>query len=45
MAPNGNFDIFDSTGQVITNDKVKNLSDQRVYVGPKKAAGGAIEFH
>ncbi|MBI79571.1 MAG: hypothetical protein CMQ51_04020 [Gammaproteobacteria bacterium] len=42
IAPKGNFDVFDSTGQVITNNKVKNLPDQRIYVGPKKVAGGAI---
>jgi len=42
IAPKGNFDVFDSTGQVISNQQVKSVKDQRVYVGPKKVAGGAI---
>ena len=42
IAPKGNFDVFDSTGRVISDQKVKDFKDQRVYVGPQKVAGGAI---
>tara|TARA_B100002052_G_scaffold295808_1_gene323009 strand:- start:294 stop:1214 length:921 start_codon:yes stop_codon:yes gene_type:complete len=36
----GQVDVFDSMGQVVTRDRADTLSDQTVYVGPKRVAGG-----
>ena len=36
----GQVDVFDSMGQVITRNQADALSNQTVYVGPKRVAGG-----
>ena len=36
----GQVDVFDSMGQVITRNQADALRDQTVYVGPKRVAGG-----
>ncbi len=40
VAPSGNFDVFDATGVVVSNNNVSTVDDQTVYVGPKQVAGG-----
>ena len=45
LAPNGNYDVYDSAGVIISNNNTRNYRDSTVYVGVPKVAGGApIEF-
>ena len=41
MAPQGQFDVFDALGKVVSQQKVDNFRDQTIYVGVQKVAGGA----
>ena len=41
MAPQGQFDIFDGLGKVVSNQKVDQFRDKTVYIGVQKVAGGA----
>jgi hypothetical protein len=43
-APQGEFDIFNGNGQVISGRSVDDFKDSTIYVGVKKVAGGAIHF-
>tara|TARA_B100000614_G_C14483501_1_gene467659 strand:+ start:214 stop:1128 length:915 start_codon:yes stop_codon:yes gene_type:complete len=36
----GQVDVFDSMGQVITRNQADTMGNQTVYVGPKRVAGG-----
>lgn len=40
FAPNGLFDVFTPTGQVVTDKSVKDFSNKTLYIGVKKVAGG-----
>jgi proteasome lid subunit RPN8/RPN11 len=40
-APQGEFDIFNGNGQVISGRSVDDFKDSTIYVGVKKVAGGA----
>ena len=42
LAPAGQFDVYNQSGQVISNDVVANHRDATVYVGVAKVAGGSI---
>jgi len=42
IAPSGNFDVFDATGQVVSDQPVTQVAEETVYVGPKSVAGGAL---
>ena len=44
MAPQGQFDVFDALGKVVSQQKVDNFRDQTIYVGVQKVAGGALRF-
>jgi hypothetical protein len=44
MAPQGQFDIFDDLGQVISNQQVDQFRDKTIYIGVQKVAGGAIQI-
>ena len=37
----GQVDVFDSMGQVVTRSQADALGNQTVYVGPKRVAGGS----
>ncbi len=41
LSQEGDFDVYDSLGNVISNQRVDGLRDQTVYVGVPKIAGGA----
>ena len=41
LAPNGNYDVYDSAGVIISNKNTRNYRDSTVYVGVPKVAGGA----
>ena len=41
LAPNGNYDVYDSAGVIISNNNTRNYRDSTVYVGVPKVAGGA----
>ena len=41
MAPQGQFDVFDALGKVVSQQKVDNFRDQTIYVGVPSVAGGA----
>jgi hypothetical protein len=42
LSPEGDFDVYDQMGKVISNQSVANHRDNTVYVGVAKVAGGAI---
>jgi hypothetical protein len=42
LAPAGQFDVYNQSGEVISNDVVSNHRDATVYVGVAKVAGGSI---
>ena len=42
LSPEGDFDVYDQMGKVISNQSVANHRDSTVYVGVAKVAGGAI---
>ena len=45
LAPKGQFDIYDATGSVISNNNAAAHRDSTIYVGVAKVAGGtALEF-
>ena len=41
MAPQGQFDVFDGLGKVISNQSVDQFRDKTIYIGVQKVAGGA----
>ena len=41
LSPEGDFDVYDQMGKVISNQSVANHRDNTVYVGVAKVAGGA----
>ena len=41
MAPQGQFDVFDALGKVVSQQKVDEFRDQTIYVGVQRVAGGA----
>ena len=42
LSPEGDFDVYDQMGKVISNQQAANHRDSTVYVGVAKVAGGAI---
>jgi hypothetical protein len=40
----GQVDVFDSMGQVVTRSQADALGNQTVYVGPKRVAGGGDDW-
>ena len=38
---NGQFDVFNEHGEVISNNHVSDFQDRTVYVGAQRVAGGA----
>ena len=42
LAPAGQFDVYDQSGKVISNDNAAQHRDSTVYVGVAKVAGGSI---
>jgi len=44
LAPAGQFDVYDQSGKVISNDNAAQHRDSTVYVGVAKVAGGAPEI-
>ena len=42
LAPAGQFDVYDQSGKVISNDNAAQHRDSTVYVGVAKVAGGGI---
>ena len=38
---NGQFDVFNEHGEVISNNHVSDFQDRTVYVGAQRIAGGA----
>ena len=42
LAPEGQFDVYDQNGKVVSNDAVSEFRDRTVYVGVAKVAGGGI---
>mgnify|MGYP007000140800 len=40
--PEGQFDVYDQNGKVVSNDAVSEFRDRTVYVGVAKVAGGGI---
>ena len=43
LAPAGEFDVYDQSGKVISNDKASQHRDDTVYVGVAKVAGGQFQ--
>mgnify|MGYP000891582650 CR=1 FL=1 len=43
MAPSGQFDVFSSVGEVVTNKVATQVEGETLYVGPARIAGGAFE--
>ncbi len=41
MAPQGQFDVFDGLGKVVSNQPVDQFRDKTIYIGVQKVAGGA----
>jgi hypothetical protein len=41
LAPTGSFDVFDAAGKVVSDVQARNLTDENVYVGVQRVAGGA----
>ena len=41
LAPSSTFDVFTAEGEVVTAHPVDQYSDNTLYVGPQKVAGGA----
>ena len=41
LSPEGDFDVYDQMGKVISNQQAANHRDSTVYVGVAKVAGGA----
>jgi hypothetical protein len=41
LAPTGAFDVFDAAGKVVSDTQARNLTDENVYVGVQRVAGGA----
>ena len=41
LAPTGAFDVFDAAGKVVSDIRARNLTDENVYVGVQRVAGGA----
>ena len=44
LAPAGQFDVYDQSGKVISNDNAAQHRDSTVYVGVARVAGGAPEI-
>jgi proteasome lid subunit RPN8/RPN11 len=44
MAPQGQFDVFDGLGKVVSNQPVDQFRDKTIYIGVQKVAGGALQF-
>jgi proteasome lid subunit RPN8/RPN11 len=44
MAPQGQFDVFDALGKVVSQQPVDTFRDQTIYVGVQRVAGGAPWF-
>mgnify|MGYP006176593005 CR=1 FL=1 len=42
LSPEGDFDVYDQMGKVISNQSVANHRDSTVYVGVAKVAGGSV---
>jgi hypothetical protein len=42
LAPAGQFDVYDQSGKVISNDIASQHRDSTVYVGVAKVAGGSV---
>ena len=40
LAPTGQFDVYDQSGKIISNDVASQHRDRTVYVGVAKVAGG-----
>jgi len=40
MAPQGQFDVFDGLGKVVSNQPVDQFRDKTIYIGVQKVAGG-----
>ena len=40
LSPEGDFDVYDQMGKVISNQQAANHRDSTVYVGVAKVAGG-----
>ena len=43
LAPAGEFDVYDQSGKVISNEKASQHRDGTVYVGVAKVAGGQFQ--
>ncbi|MGB0476256.1 MAG: hypothetical protein ACPGJT_05495, partial [Candidatus Poseidoniaceae archaeon] len=43
LAPAGQFDVYDQSGKVISNEKASLHRDSTVYVGVAKVAGGRFD--
>ena len=41
MAPSGQFDVFSSVGEVVTNKAASQVDGETLYVGPARIAGGS----
>ncbi len=44
ISKSDSFDVFTKEGVSVTNEKVEDYSNQTLYVGPKKVAGGSFEI-
>jgi hypothetical protein len=41
MAPSGQFDVFSSVGEVVTNRAAAQVEGETLYIGPARIAGGS----
>jgi len=44
LAPQGQFDVFDAFGKVVSHQNVGQFRDKTIYVGVQRVAGGAFLF-